>query len=219
MNVLIEQLESCGVIPVIQIDRVDDALPLAEALIEGGLPCAEITFRTPCAAQAIRQISAHYPQMLLGAGTVLTPEQADEAADAGAHFIVSPGLNESTVRHCLQRGYAVIPGVCTPSDIERGLSLGLSYLKFFPAQAAGGVAMLKAMSAPYGRIRFMPTGGIGQDQLEEYLTKPFVFACGGSYIAPSADIAAGRFDKIKQTARQSVLAVEEIRRNDAGRNK
>lgn len=211
MEKMIQSLEAYGVVPVIQINRTDDAIPLAEALIEGGLPCAEITFRTPCAAEAIETIAKRYPDMLLGAGTVLTAEQADQAMNAGASFLVSPGFNETTVRYSLEKGYKMVPGVCTPSDIEKALMLGLSYLKFFPAEAAGGIPMLKAMSAPYGAIRFMPTGGIKENQLSEYLGLPFVFACGGSFIAPASDITAGNFDKIKQTAHRVANAVKEIK--------
>ena len=149
-----------GIIPVIALDDAGDAAPLAEALLNGGISCAEVTFRTAAAEETIRKISEDYPEMLVGAGTVLTTEQVDSAVAAGAKFIVSPGLNPVTVKYCQAKGVPVIPGIMTPSEIELALSLGLTEVKFFPAEAAGGVKMIKALSAPYGNVRFMPTGGI-----------------------------------------------------------
>ena len=182
MELLQKRISEIGIIPVIKIKDAAGAVPLAQALARGGLPAAEITFRTACAEEAIRRITAELPDMLVGAGTVLTVEQASRAKDAGASFIVSPGLNPEVVSWCLEAGVPVLPGVCTPSDIEKALSLGLKTVKFFPAEASGGVAMLKAMSAPYGDVRFMPTGGINEKNLLAYLSFPKVVACGGSFM-------------------------------------
>ncbi|MBQ9862023.1 MAG: bifunctional 4-hydroxy-2-oxoglutarate aldolase/2-dehydro-3-deoxy-phosphogluconate aldolase [Clostridia bacterium] len=211
MKQLIEQIQNTAVIPVIKIDNVEDALPLAEALKKGGLCAAEITFRTDAAEESIRRIAEAYPDFLIAAGTVLTPEQADKAMAAGASFIVSPGTNPEVVKHCNDKGYPVIPGVCTPSEVEMAMSLGLTYLKFFPAEAAGGVKMIKAMAAPYTKVKFMPTGGIGVKNLAEYLTCKAVFACGGSWMVPSDKIADGKFDEIEALTREAVELVKEIK--------
>ncbi len=202
-----DTLSAYRIVPVIQLDRAENAPPLAQALIRGGLPCAEITFRTEAAAASIAAVSAAYPDMFVGAGTILTAGQADAAIQAGARFLVSPGFNPTVVEHCLQKGYPILPGVCTPSEVERALSYGLTWLKFFPAEAAGGVAMIRALSAPYGMVRFMPTGGINPGNVREYLACPAVFACGGSWMVPQDKINAGRFAEIEQlTAQAAALA-------------
>lgn len=202
-----DTLSAYRIVPVIQLDRAENAPPLAQALIRGGLPCAEITFRTEAAAASIAAVSAAYPDMFVGAGTILTAGQADAAIQAGARFLVSPGFNPTAVEHCLQKGYPILPGVCTPSEVERALSYGLTRLKFFPAEAAGGVAMIRALSAPYGMVRFMPTGGINPGNVREYLACPAVFACGGSWMVPQDKINAGRFAEIEQlTAQAAALA-------------
>lgn len=202
-----DTLSAYRIVPVIQLDRAKNALPLAQALIRGGLPCAEITFRTEAAAASIAAVSAEYPDMFVGAGTILTADQADAAIQAGARFLVSPGFNPAVVEHCLQKEYPILPGVCTPSEVERALSYGLTRLKFFPAEAAGGVAMIRALSAPYGMVRFMPTGGINPGNVREYLACPAVFACGGSWMVPQDKINAGRFAEIEQlTAQAAALA-------------
>ena len=211
MNEIIEKISAAGIIPVIKIDDANDALPLAAALKEGGLPVAEVTFRTDAAEEAIRKIAKAYPDFLIIAGTVLTTEQADKAIAAGANAIVSPGLNPTVVKHCIDKGYDVVPGVCTPSEVEAAMSLGLTYLKFFPAEAAGGVQMIKAMSAPYTKVRFMPTGGINVKNLPDYLNCKAVFACGGSWMVPSSDIASGNFEKIKALTKEAVALLKEIR--------
>ena len=169
MTEINQKLYDIGIIPVIKIDNADDAVPLAKALIDGGLPAAEITFRTSCAAEAIKKITTAYPEMLVGAGTVLTTAQVDAAIEAGSSFIVSPGLNPKVVAYCVEKNIPVIPGCANPSDIEVAIELGLDTVKFFPAEAAGGLPMLKAMSAPYGAIKFMPTGGINADNILSYL--------------------------------------------------
>ncbi len=212
MENLIQKIRELAVIPVIKIDRAEDALPLAAALKAGGLCAAEITFRTDAAEESIKRIAAAYPDFLLAAGTVLTPEQADRAMAAGAAFIVSPGTNPEVVRHCTAKGYPIVPGVCTPSEVETAMSLGLTYLKFFPAEAAGGVKMIKAMAAPYGKIKFMPTGGIGPKNLEDYLGCSAVFACGGSWMVPSDKIADGKFDEIEALTREAVELVGRIKK-------
>ena len=208
---LIKKITDTGVIPVIKIDNVKDALPLAEALKNGGLCCAEITFRTDAAEESIRLIHEKYPEFFIAAGTVLTTEQADKAMAAGASFIVSPGLNPEVVKHCNAKGYPIIPGVCTPTEIEAAMSLGLTYLKFFPAEAAGGVKMIKAVSAPYTKVRFMPTGGISTKNLADYLGCKAVFACGGSWMVPSDLINEGRFDEIEKLTAEAVALLKEIR--------
>ena len=212
MEKLIQQISDIAVVPVIKIDCAKDALPLADALARGGLRAAEVTFRTDAAEESIRLIAEAHPDFMIAAGTVLTPDQADRAMAAGASFIVSPGTNPEVVRHCLAKGYPIIPGVCTPSEVEMAMSLGLTYLKFFPAEAAGGVKMIKAMAAPYTKVRFMPTGGITVKNIADYLACRAVFACGGSWMVPSDAIADGRFDEIEALTREAVELVKEIKK-------
>lgn len=212
MEKLIKEISSAGVVPVVKIDNAGDAVNLAAALRNGGMNCAEITFRTDAAEEAIRLIAGKYPDLLIAAGTVLTPKQADKAMAAGAKFIVSPGLNPTVVKHCIDKGYPVIPGICTPSEIEQAMSLGLSYLKFFPAEAAGGVKMIKALAAPYTGIRFMPTGGINVSNLTDYLSCKAVFACGGSWMVPSDKIADGKFDEIEKLTAEAAALLKEVRK-------
>lgn len=204
MNEIYEKIHATGIIPVIAIDDAEKAVPLANALKEGGLPCAEVTFRTACAEQAIRNITENVPDMLVGAGTVLTTEQVDRAVDAGAKFIVSPGLNPKVVAYCVSKNIPIVPGCANPSDIEAAIELGLSVVKFFPAEAAGGLNMIKAMSAPYGNIKFMPTGGIGEKNLNEYLAFNKILACGGSWMAKSDLINADKFDEIRDLTAAAV---------------
>ena len=182
---VLEEIAKIGIVPVIKIENAKDAKPLAAALLAGGLPCAEVTFRTAAAGEAIAEMTCAYPEMLVGAGTVLTTAQVDAAVAAGAKFIVSPGLNPDVVRHCTARGIPVVPGINNPSGIEQALALGLTTVKFFPAEPSGGVGMIKAMSAPYGGVTFMPTGGVGPDNLREYLAFPKIIACGGSWMVKS----------------------------------
>ena len=204
MNKVLEQISEIGIVPVVKIDNAKDAVPLAKALIDGGIPCAEVTFRTAAAEEAIKAMSKAFPDMFLGAGTVLTTEQADKAMNAGAKFLVSPGLNTEVVRHCVNKGYTITPGITSPSDIEAAISLGLDTVKFFPAEAAGGINMIKAMSAPYGNIMFMPTGGISAKNLKSYLDFPKVLACGGSWMVPPELINDGKFDEIKALTKEAV---------------
>lgn len=204
MHEVLKKIEAIGIVPVVKIDRAEDAVPLAQALCDGGLPCAEVTFRTSAAAAAISAITKAFPEMLVGAGTVLTTEQADAAMEAGAKFIVSPGLNPAIVKYCVDKGYPIAPGCATPSDIEQALSLGLEVVKFFPAEAAGGLEMIKAMSAPYGSLKFMPTGGINAANLNTYLDFPKILACGGSWMVKADMINAGDFEGIRALTRQAV---------------
>ena len=212
MENLIKEISAAGVVPVVKLDNAAIAVKLAKALRKGGLNCAEITFRTDAAEETIKQIAEKYPDMLIAAGTVLTAEQADKAMAAGAKFIVSPGLNPDVVRHCKNKGYPIIPGVCTPGEVEKALSLGLKYLKFFPAEAAGGVKMIKAMAAPYTMVRFMPTGGINTANLADYLSCKAVFACGGSWMVPSDKINSGNFTEIEKMTADAVTLLKEIRK-------
>lgn len=211
MQKLIEEIAQIGVVPVIAVDDVEKAVPLARALIAGGIPCAEITFRTPQAEESIRRIARAMPQVLLGAGTVLTPGQADRALAAGARFAVSPGFNPRVVDHCLDIGLPIIPGCSTPSDMEQAIQRGLGAVKFFPAQQSGGLAYIRAVAAPYSMLQFMPTGGIGPGNLGEYLAFDRVFACGGSWMAPPQLVAQGQFDEIQRLCAQAVDIAKKAR--------
>ena len=182
MDKIIEKITAMGVIPVVAIENAADAARLGDALIEGGLPCAEITFRTAAAASAIRTLCNSHPGILVGAGTVLTKLDAEIAVDAGASFVVTPGFDGGLVDWCLDKSVPVIPGVMTPTDINAAINKKLKVLKFFPAEAAGGIKTLKAISGPYGSIKFVPTGGITLGNLEDYLSLPNVVACGGSWL-------------------------------------
>ena len=201
---MIEKIKSLGIVPVVKIDDAEKAVPLAQALCRGGLPCAEITFRTDAAEESIRRIAAELPDMLVGAGTVLTPEQADKASAAGAKFVMSPGFNPRVVRHCTEKNIPVFPGCSTPTDIEQALEFGLSCVKFFPAEQAGGIAMIKALAAPYNNILFLPTGGINAKNLSDYLSFNRVIACGGSWMVDAALINSGDFGKIEELTREAV---------------
>ncbi len=204
MRNVLEQLELLGIVPVIVIDDATDAVPLARALTDGGLPCAEVTFRTAAARESIAAISKAMPEMLVGAGTVLTTEQAQAAVESGAKFIVAPGLNPKVVEYCLARSIPVTPGVATPSDVETAIELGLTVVKFFPAEASGGASYLKAMSAPYKGMRFIPTGGVDETNLLAYLKIPSVLACGGSWMVKNELIATKQFDEIARLTKRAV---------------
>ena len=206
MNIL-NEISKIGIVPVIALHDAQSAVPLAQALIKGGLPCAEVTFRTDAAEESIRQMSQNCPDMLVGAGTILTPQQADRAVAAGAKFLVSPGLNEEVVKHCQKIGVPIIPGVATPSEVEKALSLGLTTLKFFPAEAAGGLPMIKAMCAPYSQVKFMPTGGINAKNLNSYLSFKKVIACGGSWMVSQELIKSGNFAEITRLSKEAVAVM------------
>ena len=204
MNDVVKQLSLIGIVPVIKIDDAKDAAPLAKALIDGGLPCAEVTFRTAAAKDAIAVISREFPDMIVGAGTVLTKEQVDDAIEAGAKFIVSPGFNPTIVKYCQEKGCPIVPGINNPSGVEAALELGLDCVKFFPAEQAGGLEMIKAMSAPYGNVKFMPTGGINPKNVNDYLAFPKILCCGGSWMVKSDMISAGDFEGITALVREAV---------------
>jgi 2-dehydro-3-deoxyphosphogluconate aldolase/(4S)-4-hydroxy-2-oxoglutarate aldolase len=210
---IIERLQELAIIPVVSITKLENALPLAESLLAGGLPCAEITFRTAAAAESISEVRVRFPEILLGAGTVLTVEQAETAIDAGAQYIVSPGTNPAVVEFCLSKNLTVFPGVCTPTEIEMALSHGVDVVKFFPAEPMGGINFLKAISAPYRRVRFIPTGGIDADNLATYLSFERVLACGGSWMVKPELINAGDFELIRNLVAKSVTLVKGFREN------
>ena len=208
---LLKQIECMGILPVIKLNDAKDAVPLAKALCEGGLPCAEVTFRTDAAKESIAVMTKAYPEMLVGAGTVLNTEQVDEAVEAGAKFIVSPGLNPDTVEYCVKKGIPILPGCSSPSDIEQAIKYGLDVVKFFPAEQAGGIAMIKAMAAPYVGLKFMPTSGINAGNLTEYLSCDKILCCGGSWMVKGNLVDAGDFDKIKELTKEAADIVKEIR--------
>ena len=208
-----EKIAEFGVVPVIAIDSAEQALPLADALIAGGLPLAEITFRTEAAAETISTIAKNRPQMLVGAGTVLNPATVAAARDAGAAFAVAPGLNARVVGSARAFGLPFVPGTANPSDVEIGLELGCKLLKFFPAEALGGAKLLSAIYAPYKHtgVKFMPTGGVTADNLESYLSLPAVAAVGGTWLAKPADIAAGNWDAIAERCRAACKIVASLK--------
>lgn len=204
MNQVLETIGKIGIVPVIALNEVKDALPLAKALCDGGIPCAEVTFRTDAAEEAIRVMSSKYPEMIIGAGTVLTIQQAERAVAAGAKFIVSPGINPKVVKYCMEKEIPIIPGCATPTNVEQAIECGLEVVKFFPAEAAGGIHMIKAMSAPYHTVKFMPTGGINENNLCDYLDFNKVIACGGSWMVKQDLITAGEFTQITQLCKAAV---------------
>ncbi|MGN0399903.1 MAG: bifunctional 4-hydroxy-2-oxoglutarate aldolase/2-dehydro-3-deoxy-phosphogluconate aldolase [Blautia sp.] len=211
MNPILEQLSKFGVVPVVVLNDAKDAEPLAKALCDGGLPCAEVTFRTAAAEESIRTMTEKCPEMLVGAGTVLTTEQVDRAAAAGAKFIVSPGFDPEIVDYCLEKDILVLPGCVTPSEVAQGVKRGLKVLKFFPAEQYGGVATIKTMAAAYVGIKFMPTGGINPKNVKDYLACDKIFACGGSWMVKGDMIEAGEFDKIEVLTKEAVAMVKEVR--------
>ncbi len=207
MQEILEKIGKLGVLPVIKIDDAKNAIPLARALKEGGLPAAEVTFRTSAAEESIRRITGEFPDMFVGAGTVLTIEQAKTAISAGVKFIVAPGFNPKVVDFCLSQGMLMAPGIATPSELEAAMEKGLKTVKFFPAEAIGGLEYLKSMSAPYGGVKFIPTGGISADNILAYLRFNKVLACGGSWMVKDELIAAQKFDKITELVAEAVKLV------------
>ena len=213
MKTLEEQFYEYALVPVVVLDDADDAAPLAEALIKGGLPCAEVTFRTEAAEESIRIMNKKYPDMLVGAGTVLTTEQVDRAVAAGAKFIVSPGFDPEIVDYCMEKNIPVFPGCVSPSEVAQAVKRGLKVVKFFPAEQAGGLAMLKAMAAPYTMLKFMPTGGINTKNLKEYLGFSKILCCGGSWMVKGDMIKNKEFDKITEMTREATELAAAARRS------
>ncbi len=211
MKTIEEQFEDLGLVPVVVLEKTADALPLAKALVAGGLPCAEVTFRTEVAAECIKLMTRDYPEMLVGAGTVLTTVQVDQAVEAGAKFIVSPGFDPEIVDYCLEKKIPVFPGCVTPSEVAQAVKRGLKIVKFFPAEQAGSLAMIKAMAAPYNAIRFMPTGGINLKNLKDYLSCDKILCCGGSWMVKNEMILKGEFDKIETLVKEAKEKADEIR--------
>lgn len=200
----LEQLYLTGIVPVIKLENTADAVPLAKALIDGGISCAEVTFRAAGADKVIADMVKAYPEMLVGAGTVLTTEQVDKAVEAGAKFCVAPGLNAKVVKHCLDKGVPFAPGVANSSQIEEAMELGLNFVKFFPAEQAGGLSYIKSVSAPYGNMKFMPTGGVTENNLNSYLAFPKIVCCGGSWIVPDKLVKEQRWAEITELCRKAV---------------
>ena len=211
MTEMMLQFKKIGIVPVVVLNDSKDAEPLGECLMEGGLPCAEVTFRTAAAEESIRRMAKKYPNMIVGAGTVLTTEQADRAIDAGAKFIVSPGFNPRVTEYVLKKGIPMTPGVCTPTEIEAALQFDLDVLKFFPAEPAGGLKMIKALAAPYVGVSFMPTGGISAANVRDYLAYDRIVACGGSWMVSGKLVKEGNFAEIKRLVREAADIVKEIR--------
>ncbi len=211
MNDVIKALGEYGIVPVVVLNDAKDAEPLAKALCEGGLKCAEVTFRTAAAEESIRIMAEKFPEMLVGAGTVLTTEQVDRAVAAGAKFIVSPGLNPKVVKYCVDKKIPVCPGTCTPSEMEMAMDLGLDTVKFFPAEPSGGVKFIKAVAAPYTMLKFMPTGGINASNVRDYLAYDKILCCGGSWMVKNSLIEAGDFDKIVEMTKEAAAIVKEVR--------
>lgn len=212
MNEMMKKVQGYGVIPVVVLNDAKDALPLAKALCDGGLPCAEVTFRTEAAEESIRLMATEYPDMFVGAGTVLTIDQVNRAVAAGAQFIVSPGFDPEIVDYCIEKKIPVFPGCVTPTEITQAVKRGLQVIKFFPAEQYGGVATIKALAAPFTTAMFMPTGGINAKNLPEYLSCNKILACGGSWMVKGDMIAAGEFDKIREMTAEAVQLVAEIRK-------
>lgn len=211
MKTLEERFYDYAVVPVVVLNDADDAVPLADALIKGGLPCAEVTFRTDAAEESIRRICESFPDMLVGAGTVLTTEQVERAYKAGAKFIVSPGFDPEIIDYCISIGLPVLPGCITPSEIAQAVKRGLKVVKFFPAEQSGGVAMIKAMAAPYSMVKFMPTGGISTKNLADYLSCDKILCCGGSWMVKEDLIKSGSFDKITDMTKEATALASSIR--------
>lgn len=212
MKDITERFEKLGVVPVVVLEDAKDAVPLATALVEGGLPCAEVTFRTEAAEESIRLMTEQFPEMLVGAGTVLTVEQVDAAVRAGAKFIVSPGFDAEIVDYCLKNEIPVFPGCISPSEVAQAVKRGLKVVKFFPAEPAGGISMIKAMAAPYTGLKFMPTGGINAKNLGEYLSCDKIVCCGGSWMVKGEFVKNGEFNKIRQLTEEARRLVDSIRK-------
>jgi 2-dehydro-3-deoxyphosphogluconate aldolase/(4S)-4-hydroxy-2-oxoglutarate aldolase len=209
---ILAKLGTIGIVPVVAIEHLKDAISLGQALLDGGLPCAEITFRTAAAEDAIRRISSELPDILIGAGTVLNLEQAEKAVDSGAQFIVSPGFDYEVVNWCLKFNVPITPGIATPTEINMALAKGIRILKYFPAESLGGIKTLRAIAAPYQDVKFIPTGGIDARNLAEYLSLPMVHACGGSWLVKKNLISGNRFVEITKLVQEALSIVNEVRK-------
>ena len=209
---VLDRLHGCGVVPVVVLDDVKDAVATAKALLAGGVDVMEITFRTAAAADSIKAVAENCPDMLVGAGTIITLDQCKKAVECGAKFIVSPGFDEEVVRWCVERSVPITPGCVTPSEIMAAMKLGLTVVKFFPAGVYGGLSAMKALSDPFGGIKFIPTGGVNSHNIGEFIAAPFIHAVGGSWVCPKADIAAGNFEKITTLCKQARTAIQEVRK-------
>lgn len=218
MNSVLKQIQKLGIVPVVVLNDVSEAEPVAKALCSGGLPVAEVTFRTDAAEESIKIMSQKFPQMLIGAGTVLTIEQVELAVKAGAKFIVSPGFNPKVVKYCLDKNIPVCPGCNSPSDMEQALEMGLDVVKFFPAEQSGGIKAIKAMAAPYVNLKFMPTGGINSKNINEYLSFNKIIACGGSWMVSGELVKNREFDKMEELTREAVMTVHGFELKHVGIN-
>ena len=207
----LKKVNEAGIVPVVVIENAEDAVPTARALLEGGIAFMEITLRTGSALEAISRVSTEVPEMNVGAGTVLSIEKAMAAVDAGANFIVSPGFDEKTVRWCIENNIPVIPGVATPTEIMAAINLGLNTVKFFPANIYGGIKALKALHSVFGDISFLPTGGVNQENLAEFVKEPYIIAIGGSWVCTKGDISSGRFEEITAKSKEAVKVIKEIK--------
>lgn len=207
-----DKVFEAGIVPVVVLEKTEDAVPLAQALLKGGISFMEITFRTECAAECISVISKEVPDITVGAGTVINREQAELAVKNGAEFLVSPGLDEETVRWALENDIPIIPGTVTPTEIMKAISLGLNLVKFFPADAFGGIKTIKALAAPFGQVRFLPTGGVSESNLKEYIENKSVAAVGGSWVCKKADILNQDWNKITELSAEAVRTIKEMRR-------
>ena len=211
MATVAEKIAELGVVPVVVLNDANDAAPLAKALMDGGLPCAEVTVRTAAAEESIRRMTTECPDMFVGAGTVLTIDQVDRAVAAGAKFIVSPGFDPEIVDYCIEKEIPIFPGTVTPSEVAQAVKRGLKVVKFFPAEQFGGISTIKALAAPYVGIKFMPTGGVSAKNLRDYLECDKIVACGGSWMVKGELVKAGDFDKIRELTKEAVALAKEIR--------
>lgn len=210
MSKVMEIIGEKRIVPVVKLERAEDALLLAEALLDGGLPVAEITFRTDAAEKAIRLIKNKYPDMLCGAGTIINVRQAEQAVEAGASFLVSPGFSEEVTEYALEKQIPILPGCCTPAEIMKALEYGIKVVKFFPAKQYGGLDTIKALAAPFPGLKFMPTGGVSAENLQEFLRNDVIYACGGSWMVTSELIRKGQFEKIAELTKEAVRLSQNI---------
>ena len=212
MNDIMSQIEEIGIVPVVKLNDVNKALPLCKALLAGGIKVAEVTFRTECASEVIKIIAKNCPEMIVGAGTIINKTQAELAINCGAKFIVSPGFSKDVVEYCQNRNIPVIPGCITPSEIMAAIDCGLKIVKFFPAKEFGGLSTMKALSAPFNQIKFMPTGGVNLDNLKDFISAKFIVACGGTYMVKDELINNDNYDEITRLSQQSIDIIKEVRK-------